>query len=59
MSWSTIFNTSIYDGILHSSSDYIILLDADGSMPPETILKLINKQLKIKQVIIEFVKEGV
>ncbi len=54
-------STSIYDGILHSSSDYIIWLDADGSMPPETILKLITKQIKNKDKVIigsRFVKGG-
>lgn len=43
---------SIYDGILHSSNNYIIWLDADGSMPADTILLLITNQLKNKEKVI-------
>jgi len=43
---------SIYDGILNSSSNYIIWLDADGSMPADTILRLITDQLKNKEKVI-------
>tara|TARA_X000000950_G_scaffold180425_1_gene218837 strand:+ start:1087 stop:1911 length:825 start_codon:yes stop_codon:yes gene_type:complete len=54
-------SNSIYEGILHSSNDYIIWLDADGSMPAETVVKLISNQIKNKDKVIigsRFVEGG-
>jgi len=35
---------SIYDGIIKAKYDYVMWLDADGSMPAKTIRELVNKQ---------------
>tara|TARA_A100001011_G_scaffold400791_1_gene518915 strand:+ start:39148 stop:39945 length:798 start_codon:yes stop_codon:yes gene_type:complete len=44
---------SIYDGIRKSKYDYVMWLDADGSMPAKTIRELVNKQaLNLNSVII-------
>ena len=45
-------SNSIYEGILQSSNDYIIWLDADGSMPAETVLELMSIQIKNKYKVI-------
>ncbi len=54
-------SNSIYEGILQSSNDYIIWLDADGSMPAETVLELMSIQIKNKDKVIigsRFVEGG-
>ena len=52
---------SISDGIKLANSEYVIWLDADGSMPSNIILELIKTQLTNKQKVIigsRFVKGG-
>jgi dolichol-phosphate mannosyltransferase len=52
---------SISDGIKLAQNEYVIWLDADGSMPPNTILELIETQIANKQQVIigsRFVKGG-
>lgn len=52
---------SIYEGILSSNYKYVMWLDADGSMSPGSVLKLINKQkLNLDSVIIgsRFIEGG-
>ena len=52
---------SIYDGISNSKYEYVMWLDADGSMPPKTIKELVNKQvMNLNSVIIgsRFVSGG-
>ena len=43
---------SILDGIKYSDYDYVIWLDADGSMDAKSIVKLINVQNKNKSSVI-------
>ena len=52
---------SIYDGISNSKYEYVMRLDADGSMPAKTIKELVNKQvMHLNSVIIgsRFVSGG-
>ena len=43
---------SIWEGINNSKSDYVVWLDADGSMPPTTISNLIKKQSQNKESVV-------
>lgn len=43
---------SIWEGINNSKSDYVVWLDADGSMPPATISNLIKKQSQNKESVV-------
>ena len=43
---------AIWDGINMAKMEYVIWLDADGSMPPKTVAKLINEQKENKNAVI-------
>ena len=42
---------SIYDGISLSKYEYVMWLDADGSMPPETVGKLLEKSATDRETV--------
>ena len=42
---------SIYDGIFLSKYEYVMWLDADGSMPPDTVGKLLEKSVNDPEVV--------
>ena len=52
---------SIFDGIDNSKYDYVMWLDADGSMPAKTIREMVNKQSEQLEAVIigsRFVEGG-
>lgn len=53
--------SSIYEGIVSSKSEYVLWMDADGSMPVYDVKRLIDEQLKNPDTVIigsRFVKGG-
>ena len=53
--------SSIYEGIVSSNSEYVLWMDADGSMPVYDVKRLIDEQLKNPDTVIigsRFVEGG-
>jgi glycosyltransferase involved in cell wall biosynthesis len=43
---------AIWDGINNAEQEYVMWLDADGSMPADTVIKLIKKQKEFRDAVV-------